>query len=257
MKTAAIILFACIGYTLAAFTPFDAISSIYKQMSRMKRDVAPGQSDCFASCVNDMVLVLSEKMKTLELPIEKPSSLTAQICLSHNPTVFDAACEVYKPFDQCLNACPNDQKKTMVLKSLSVHKFICVDRYDDFKQHLPCQAAACDNARPTCESGCKTFQTVSDKAGLQLAMDINPENFTGNMVNMLSSLCGYVDCTTECLYPKYKSECGPESEKLEKELMQKAIISVGETMQSSVPGFEWPNSCYKLRDNTYKIGYKK
>jgi len=256
MKIVAIILLGCVGYTVAAFTPFDAFSSIYKQTARMKRDASSDPGQCFAACVEAMELELGKKIRDLDIPLQEPTSLTEIVCLAHNPTLFNAACSVYGKYHQCLTVCPNDQYKAMALKALQVSKFMCVDRYEEFQQYLPCIYSTCDAARSICEHKCRPFESKIENDANGLSKSDNDEENFKNVINMISEVCGYVDCTMECLYSQYTDSCGKYATNLEKELMEKTLEAVAEYTDSLVSNFPWPASCQKLHAHTfYKIEY--
>jgi len=77
-----------------------------------------------------------------------------------------------------------------------------------------------------------------------------PKEAVEAIENLVSIVCGYADCTMNCLYPEFKRECGSSAENLERKLMQHTIDAVKEFAASLKLNLNWPESCRNLARNT-------
>jgi len=258
MKIAGLILLGCIGYTMASFSTFNAASSIFRQVARMKRR-ADNQPQCINICNEATAMAFARKIKSSRIPFDKkPSSLNQIICQSHNPTLFDIVCDLYKKHTECAKKCPANQAEdfpfTLIDESA---KFMCTARYHDFKKQLPCVFRTCNAARPICEPECQHYQTrLEDSLHEFLTVTHStPKETKDRIENIASIACGYVDCTMDCLYPKFEKGCGHQAENLERELMQHSIDAVKKYVASAFQlDFEWPESCHTLAEHTFSTG---
>jgi len=254
MKVVGLILLGCIGYTMASFSPFNAASSIFQQVARMKRDVSNDSPSCLISCGESIVFAFEAKIKSSKIPFDADTlSFNQAVCESHNPKLFEIACHLYEKFIQCVNECPARQTENFPYVLFKSADFMCNERFDAFEKHLPCVFGTCNKARPICESKCQQYQKKLEGSlkGLPTLNQDSPEEIKGRIENLISIVCGYIDCTMNCLYPQFKNKCGYQAENLERELMQQSIESVKDYVASFQTDFEWPQSCHTLADNTF------
>jgi len=159
MKVVGLILLGCIGYTMASFSPFNAASSIFQQVARMKRDVSNDSPSCLISCGESIVFAFAAKIKSSKIPFDPDTtSFNQAVCESHNPAIFDVACDLLEKYQQCVDKCRPKRTEDVSHLLLKSADFMCKTHYEEFKKELPCVFDACNEALRTCEPKCQQFQ---------------------------------------------------------------------------------------------------
>jgi len=254
MNIIGLIFLGCIGYTMASFSPFNAVSSIVHQVARMKRDVRLPPTDpshCLISCGETMAFAFESKVQSSKIPFDPDTtSFNQAVCESHNPAIFDVACDLLEKYQQCVDKCRPKRTEDVSHLLLKSADFMCKTHYEEFKKELPCVFDACNEALRTCEPKCQQFQKKLEKILENEKTPKTPKEAVEAIENLVSIVCGYADCTMNCLYPEFKRECGSSAENLERKLMQHTIDAVKEFAASLKLNLNWPESCRNLARNT-------
>jgi len=261
MKIACLIFLGCIGYTMALFSPFDAVSTIFQQVARISRNYRWTQyvnlPICLDMCSYSMETVFRYNIKLSKIPFDaNTSSFNQAVCDWRNPVLFDMVCDLYKKYLQCVNVeCKGDEANDVHVLFNSV-EFMCGKHFQDFKKGLPCVYSACNEARSICEPKCQKYQRDLEKSLKDVILILgqkSPEAAKEDIKLLVSIVCRYADCTMNCLYPQFESRCGLAAENLERELMEHTFDVVKE-YQASLQNvrqldFDLPKSCHTLAAN--------
>jgi len=246
-----IILLGCIGYCMA-FNPsasFDAISSIFKQMNRIKRDASNEESKCWSACNEAAGLDFQNETESMNLVVpeepKEPVSTLQIVCYAHNPIWLEPACSVYEKYLQCLTKCPDELMKKLTLQLIKPAKFICKDRIYGIKKYLPCIFETCNKTAWRCESKCRPYE----EALQQMPQEKHDATYSQKILHLENEFtygCNYAGCASNCMLPRIERQCGPVAVNLERELIREIFSAVEEVLLTHVPDFEWPEACERF-----------
>jgi hypothetical protein len=254
MKISGIVCLVFLHCSAASFMPFDNAATIFKQFTRMKRDAIPVEMPCMLKCLESVRKDIEHEVRQLEKSSKADEfSFENVVCQWHDPKMLAVTCKPYRKYTQCLSKCPRGEWKDFAFKLLEPAKFMCADRYSDFKENLQCIYGSCQQAKRTCESKCQKYEEKLEPIPKLVQERPVPDAY---MDTIVSPICAYTDCITDCWYPVIGIECGQGALNLERELLQITIDAVKIAAETLVGGqnLHWPESCQMLAENA---GYPK
>jgi len=236
MKTICILL--CFALSTIQASNFH---SFYQDIARFKREAAEDGSICLLSCIEAMEEQLNtiKSVRTQHAQIQQSST-----CQRYEPEQLEALCGSHKEARQCLDACPDGEMRMVGMHALTPLNFMCVDRLEDFKQHLPCLDSICQSAESTCHPTCRQYQPSVDKlTEIQRDTQIRQSSDAMAVTKMVSDACEFIDCFNDCSRPLIVEKCGSGAADLQRDTVRKAFASVTNLL-STVDAL--PNSCHNL-----------
>jgi len=227
------------------------------QLDRVKRQAKPHNSSaapdpdhdpdiCVIKCLRsteEHLGGLQEEDKKNQSPLSPQSALNRD----YDPKDFQKLCDAYRPGRKCLDSCDNTNLKTAALKGMALLQFMCVERFDDFKENLPCMNNASAAAEIACKPNCSEFeQAVNRLEELAGNRDLVTQVSQQQLTRTLAGSCLYVECLGHCGNPITEKQCGKKVAELDEELVKHVFNSLRNTVTALGAGDQLPKECVKL-----------
>jgi len=142
---------------------------------------------------------------------------------------MDETCAPVKQEERCLTGCDTSSFKTMRLGVLKVQDFICFDRPEDIKKHLPCLSQGCQEVKSTCITKCGYIGQAESQANL-------------------GKTCATINCLIKCSEPLVTKKCGNDAYSLHSDLIRVIFTQTMTTIRtmSFSQHDPWPEQCKPL-----------
>jgi len=170
-------------------------------------------------------------------------------------------CEVYNQVDKCLEKCPDDPIKRTFIENAGPMKYVCVEKFKDFKKHLSCMVSNKDEIQKTCGPKCEVKEKLVIDDYKNLFNRSTHENLTINEINEImaqpmektfSDSCTNYGCQLDCSYPLISANCSKEAAVLVKEYTKRISQSIENTIKitnkESGIKMQFPKSCKDLQN---------
>lgn len=170
------------------------------------------------------------------------------MCQRYEPNQVDTLCTAHKQANKCLEACPEGEMRNVGMNALTPLNFMCVDRFEDFKKHLPCLDSNCEFIEKSCQPSCRQYLTsVNQLTELQRDMNARQSYGAPAITKIISDACGFIECFNKCSRPVIVDKCGPDAADLQRDTVKKAFASISNLL-SNIDDDEdaLPNSCASL-----------
>jgi len=148
------------------------------------------------------------------------------------PKKLDHFCNIYQETHRCLKECPESPFDELLVKGLTVPKFVCVDQYEAFKKNAPCLHNVTSSLEAACNKTCgaqnKAIQNFTAAFQGPGGQQQKPQNSSsafhghdssaeaigsklGTLNGFLNDTCKSIDCYTECIRPDVTRKCGADA----------------------------------------------
>jgi len=197
---------------------------------------------CFSWCDDAMIKKIESDPNLNRTQLNPFWTLPPPTCLTCGPYAFDVMCNVmYKERMECIDDCPDGQLKFTYTDMASMpHKFMCIDRYEDFKQHLPCITSTCSGIEKTCKSECQQY-TVSFSDMYRTQAAHLPYNVSAAMETVKNG-CSYASCYINCTTPLFEQKCSAKAATLQRDYVKQLTKMVTKFLSKSL----LPSSCQAI-----------
>jgi hypothetical protein len=241
------------------FGAFDAIRG---------QPMAP--DDCLMKCTNAhyQKSPRSDAMKMANVQKVKVGDNTTAMCpqIGKNETdTMEVTCAALIELKNCTDSCPDTPIKKMTMSAFKSQQFVCVDRFIDFKENMPCLSRACPDVQRACAPKCGTFESNAEKIvnlihrvqgdGRPPAAGPPGTNVTpapakdvdmSAITKAIADTCTAITCFTSCSEPMVTKQCGKDAFLFQRDFTWNIFSTVAQSMSSMGIQTQWPDECKAL-----------
>jgi len=226
------------------------LPSFHDHSARNKRqaDLDSDQVDYSTLCVLGCANQLRAAAQPFQ-PTNQAGSMDNNQLLKQNMTVtrFTEMCSVMRSAVECFDRCPNSATKSQLKKLLDPIRFMCIDRFQDFKANFVCMQGTKDATTTQCTPRCKQHEAALKRLMLIAARPYLRQFLSVDEIQeMLSGSCQYVECQTDCAVGLTRTACGNTAAELTSAITQKTFSMVQTYYTMLGLGEVLPESCRRL-----------
>lgn len=200
------------------------------------------------SCVSNCMKLMMKDITDMGIDSESNGVLLNKDLLAGD--IFEQYCDISQEGKDCLDSCHLSQTyRRGIDMAFSAANYICIDHYDEFRQHLSCYKRADTEIQEECFPRCGDPMEVMRQS--RDALNAAMKAFSLQRIKkLLDTQCKYLRCNIRCQSPILQRQC--ESEDAAHLLSNMATVTLrqAQNMLDSIPFGTtfWPKSCRAIAD---------